>query len=351
MAGWVKWEKDLETDPRFTRAVRKVRELLRDASVTIVTHERDMGVPVTLPDRIVPIVTMGCLLKLWSYADTHIRSDDTLDLGLADIDELVCLPGFASALPEDWLVEIDDGHVELPGYQEHNGVEAKKRDLNAKRQERKRLRQQRDASVTSVTQQRDASVMGALPDQTRPDQTKTRPIHTERVRARDEPPGRDRKVPEPDAPPARNGKDPRAGPFDPTADSAAFQRVKAAYPKFAGRQDWIQAEHYCHNRLDDGETWDTLLAAAERYAAYCSAVGREGTNFVLSPGKFFSAADEPWKQPWEIPPETPARGRARANGGPMTHAQVMAELDAATDWSKPEFEGEALPAPARGARS
>lgn len=139
--------------------------------------------------------------------------------------------------------------------------------------------------------------------------------------------------------------------FDPAADSAAFQRVKAAYPKFAGRQDWIQAEHYCHNRLDDGETWDTLRAAVERYAAYCRAVGRESTNFVLAPGKFFSAADEPWKQPWEIPPDQPTRGRARANGGPMTHAQVMAELDAATDWSKPEFDGESLPAPARGARS
>jgi hypothetical protein len=194
MAGWVKWEKDLETDPRFTRAVRKVRELLRDASVTTVTHERDAGVPerdtcvpVTLSDRIVPIVTMGCLLKLWSYADTHIRSDDTLDLGLADIDELVCLPGFAGALPEDWLVEIDDGHVELPGYQAHNGVEAKKRDLNAKRQERKRSRLQRDGSVTPVTQQRDASVMGALPDQTRPDQTKTRPESRARASARASP--------------------------------------------------------------------------------------------------------------------------------------------------------------------
>lgn len=86
-----------------------------------------------------------------------------------------------------------------------------------------------------------------------------------------------------------------------------FETLKAAYPKFAGRQDWIQAEMCCRNRLDDGETWLTLMAAVERFAAYCRAIGREGTNFVMSPGKFFSAADEPWKQPWDLP--------AKINGG------------------------------------
>lgn len=133
--------------------------------------------------------------------------------------------------------------------------------------------------------------------------------------------------------------------FDAKADHEAFERVKAAYPKFAGRQDWINAESACHIRLDEGETWESLLAAAERYAKHIRAKGSEGTQYVLTPGKFFSAADEPWKQDWPIPVQRPngaAGAQASTRGGAMTHAQVMAELDAATDWSKPEWPDEAL---------
>lgn len=113
-----------------------------------------------------------------------------------------------------------------------------------------------------------------------------------------------------------------------------FERVKAAYPRFAGRQDWINAEHACHNRIEqDAQTWDDLVAAAERYAAYCRATGREGTNFVMSPGKFFSAPDRPWLQPWD-PPEPK---RSARNGG-TSYAEVMAALDAAVDPHSEDFE-------------
>lgn len=89
---------------------------------------------------------------------------------------------------------------------------------------------------------------------------------------------------------------------DARVDHAQFERVKAAYPRFAGRQDWINAEHACHNRIEqDAQTWDDLVAAAERYARYCDATGRTGTNYVMSPGRFFSAADRPWLQPWDPP--------------------------------------------------
>lgn len=156
MGGWVKWEKDLETDPRFVRLVRKMRDTCHAGA---------------LQASAATSLAMGCLLRLWSYADTHIRTDNTLDLGTADIDDLVGVPGFAVSLPEDWLRLIDDGTVELPQYQEHNGVEAKKKDLAQKRQERKRSRDRHAA----VTNERDASVTSALPDQTRPDQKNNPP--------------------------------------------------------------------------------------------------------------------------------------------------------------------------------
>jgi len=160
VSGWIKWEKDLEGDPRFVRLVRHVRN-------ACVTDASQGGYVVTL--------TVGALLRFWSYADTHIRSDDTLDLSPEDIDDLVGLPKFTSGMPDDWLVVLDDGRVELPGYQGHNGVEAKKRDLAAKRMERKRLRD----SHARVTTQRNGGVTGASPDQTRPD-------HKEKISA--EPP-------------------------------------------------------------------------------------------------------------------------------------------------------------------
>lgn len=121
---------------------------------------------------------------------------------------------------------------------------------------------------------------------------------------------------------------------DARVDHAQFERVKSAYPRFAGRQDWINAEHACMNLIaHDGQTWDDLLDAATRYAAYCDATERTGTNFVMSPGKFFSAPDRPWLQPWDPPePKRPAR-----NGG-TSYAEVMAALDAAVDPNSEDFE-------------
>jgi hypothetical protein len=157
MSGWVKWEKDLETDIRFTRLCRIVRDTCHAGTL-----------PACLPHNAIVTLTMGALMKLWSYADTHIRSDDTLDATFDDIDELVGLPGFAAALPGHWLTKVSEECLELPGFQEHNGIVAKKRDQNTKRQQRHRALQKTDP----VTPERDNRNAGALPDQTRPDQTK-----------------------------------------------------------------------------------------------------------------------------------------------------------------------------------
>lgn len=82
---------------------------------------------------------------------------------------------------------------------------------------------------------------------------------------------------------------------------AEFERFKAAYPKFAGRQNWIAAELHYRNRLDRGVSTERLLQAVERYSAYIQAGGNSGTEYVLRPETFLSAADEPWNQPWPLP--------------------------------------------------
>lgn len=142
MSGWIKWEKDLEDDPRM---LRMARELKRTCNA-IPFH------PVT--------VVCGALVRLWRYADSHIREDDTLDLGAREIDELVGVENFCSLMPPDWLREIDEHTVELPGFQAHNGVEAKKKALTQKRVSNHRQRK-RNADPETCN-------APALPDQTRP---------------------------------------------------------------------------------------------------------------------------------------------------------------------------------------
>jgi hypothetical protein len=154
MSGWIKWEKDLESDPRVLRMARELKRLCNAPAFN----------PVTL--------VCGGLIRLWGFADTHIRDDDTLDLGISELDELIGISGFCSLMPEDWLRAVDERTVELPGFQAHNGVEARKKALTQKRVETHRKRK-------SVTKTVTAALTSALPDQdqTRPDQKKTNGNH------------------------------------------------------------------------------------------------------------------------------------------------------------------------------
>jgi uncharacterized protein YdaU (DUF1376 family) len=97
------------------------------------------------------------------------------------------------------------------------------------------------------------------------------------------------------------------------ADWQAWEQVKAAYPDFTGRRDWLTAQHHAQRLVDQGETtWAELLAAVLRYAAFVAAGGVSGPQFVLTPAKFFSAADRPWSQPWD-PPVKSARSNSTAD--------------------------------------
>jgi len=101
-----------------------------------------------------------------------------------------------------------------------------------------------------------------------------------------------------------------APPVDP---HEAFRRISATYPRFTGRQDWAAAVHHCNVLVDrQGIGWDDLIAGVERYAAFVSAGGVSGPQFVMTPAKFFSAVDKPWSQQWE-PPPSKAQLRQDAN--------------------------------------
>lgn len=156
MSGWIKLEKDLESDPRVLRMSKAIDKKFQ-------LYPQDVALE-SCNACAFPGVTLVCgaLARLWMYADSHAREDDTLDMGPEEINEWLRIPDFCALIPDDWLRVIDQHTVELPGYQEHNGVEAKKRALTQKRVTQHRNKVKRD-SVTP----RNASAL--------PDQTKTRP--------------------------------------------------------------------------------------------------------------------------------------------------------------------------------
>jgi len=117
---------------------------------------------------------------------------------------------------------------------------------------------------------------------------------------------------------AAEGSEGNANAEDAPADIAidpqgAMQVIQATYPRFNGRQDWMTAMHHCHVLVDrDGVGWHELMAGVERYAAFVSAGGVSGSQYVMTPAKFFSGADKPWSQEW-TPPPTKAQQRQESN--------------------------------------
>jgi hypothetical protein len=97
-------------------------------------------------------------------------------------------------------------------------------------------------------------------------------------------------------------------------DWLAFQRLQATYPQRSGRLDWGRAEHFCHLLIErHGQTWESLEAAAQRYATYTRATEAERTQHVLMPGNFFNPSDldKPWAQEWTPPASNGAQRYGR----------------------------------------
>jgi len=111
-------------------------------------------------------------------------------------------------------------------------------------------------------------------------------------------------------PPDTKGKDTKGNEQDmggkPPAckgDPPEFAELKSQYPKRAGDQRWRDTLKACKARIREGHTWDEILDGAKRYAAWCSASGSTGTEFVkqaatfVGPNKSFLEAWDVTKKP------------------------------------------------------
>ena len=254
MGGWIKLEKDLREDFRVRRMAASLCNAPALQGVTLV---------------------LGGLVQLWMHADSFARDDDTLDITLDEIDQLTGIHGFAKLMPTDWLEVIDSKTVKLPGFQAHNGTDAKRKALTAKRVTHHRDKLKR-TSVTPTTQSCNAS---ALPDQ---DQTKT---YTKTL-------SRDLAA----APPERKRVSRGA-----VTESERLD-FKLAYPERNGDQKWHDAWRAMQARFREGHTFEEILAGAQRYAAHCAAAGKTGTEYVKQAATFVGPG-KPFQLPWHPPPK------------------------------------------------
>lgn len=122
---WIKVRKKIVTDPRLIRMARHLG-----------AREGYQG----WPPELLLTTCLGAVIILWITADAHIDQNDVMAFGPADVEQFTGIKGICEILPPDWLQVLDADHVKLPGFQAHNGSEARRKALGKARQQRYRNR-------------------------------------------------------------------------------------------------------------------------------------------------------------------------------------------------------------------
>jgi hypothetical protein len=148
MSGWIKFWKDMPNDPRVLSAAAKL-------SQRYVLARRTPGggsdLSATETCNAWRNAVTGALATLWCYADEHIRDDDTLPLTSQTLDAVVGIEGFFDAIPREWIDELDDGSVVLPGYCEKNSLITKRKRTIKSNARVTRWRRSKKADCNGVT--------------------------------------------------------------------------------------------------------------------------------------------------------------------------------------------------------
>jgi uncharacterized protein YdaU (DUF1376 family) len=101
---------------------------------------------------------------------------------------------------------------------------------------------------------------------------------------------------------------PRGTPWD----DDNWLTFKLAYPHRGGGQPWERAKKACKTRLAEGVSWDEIIEGAQRYAKYCEAAGKVGTEIVMHASTFLGP-DKRYLEDFDVPAE--AGGPARWSPG------------------------------------
>ena len=78
-----------------------------------------------------------------------------------------------------------------------------------------------------------------------------------------------------------------------------FEELRAVYPKRGGAQPWSRAVKAANKRIREGVRFNTMIEGARRYAGYCEATGKVGTEFVMQAATFLGP-DQHYLEPWTL---------------------------------------------------
>lgn len=136
---WIKWVKGLSKRPEVLAIAKALSKNRREVAAVC--------------------------MEFWEWADESTVNGFISGVGIEDIDGILSVPGFASALcTVGWLDVRNDG-IQLPRWDRHNGQSAKERALDSYRKSGKRREQ--DGSESCPENVRKMS--GKKPDQSRVD--------------------------------------------------------------------------------------------------------------------------------------------------------------------------------------
>lgn len=167
MSGWIKFDKDMATDPRLMDAAVTLASQYHFGIATSSVGARSLSNSNAL--LFFTNALRGALVTLWAYADTHIRDDDTLPISSDALDALVGIEGFCAIVPDDWVVKLDAHTTKLPGYCAKNDlISKKKRRQDAKdRQSAWRARQNKGPGIHDQSVTRESRVTQGVNNATR----------------------------------------------------------------------------------------------------------------------------------------------------------------------------------------
>ena len=80
-----------------------------------------------------------------------------------------------------------------------------------------------------------------------------------------------------------------------------FEWFKAVYPKRSGAQPWAKAVKAANARIREGATFIAMIDGARRYAEFCEAADKAGTEFVMQAATFLGP-EQHFLEPWNPPP-------------------------------------------------
>ncbi|MEL5224404.1 hypothetical protein [Serratia nevei] len=154
MAGdWIKMRPSLLTNPKVNGIARILETSPEVGRALGVNFNGAMNAIVTR--NVMRNVTVSLLLTVWGAANEHTRDGVFVNADLSDIDDIVGVPGFGSAMVSvGWAVfNAVEGSVTLPNFNEYNACGEVRRSNNAERQQRYRdkVKAEKEARLRNVT--------------------------------------------------------------------------------------------------------------------------------------------------------------------------------------------------------